>query len=586
MRNMHELNHFNIAIHCGHMAVSGAACYAMRRSKFDFPARLLGGSGWLRPDRSLFVHCYVQRPDIILIVLDTQRSDRLGCYGYNAPYTGSSLTPNLDRFSDDGALFEMAISPAQWTIPSHASLFTGQYPTTHQVIQSNRQLGPNQSHLAEALLDADYETVGFCNNPLVGVLNNGFKRGFDTFFNYGGAIPSLPQESTKLPWPASQILEGYTQFLRRISYPIQNYFARSDLAFRISLNSWLTPLWSRMVNYKGQNERSVHDVTRLLQQRESMDKERPLFLFLNLMETHLPFWPPGKFVDLAAPYFRSSKEARSILRRWNREAYRWAAPLETPLEELESHVLNDLYDAEVAYQDDYLGQLFEALRGRNNVRNTLTIIVSDHGEGLGEHGYFGHAFVAYQELIHVPLLMHWPKQIKAGERIRTPVSSRRIYHTILDAAGTEPDRENDHEYASLQDMTLLTSIHGQDPENGHAYTEAYPPINFAKAVERRQPELLERFRCLETRRALVEDRLKLIQLSDDPDEMFDLSTDLLELRDMSTAKPDHARRLNLKLSQFVHRVEALRDDLTAESNLDLEADEKLLQRLRGLGYIE
>ena len=65
--------------------------------------------------------------------------------------------------------------------------------------------------------------------------------------------------------------------------------------------------------------------------------------------------------------------------------------------------------------------------------------------------------------------------------------------------------------------------------------------------------------------------MKLIQLSDDPDEMFDLSTDLLELRDMSTAKPDHARRLNLKLSQFVHRVEALRDDLAAESNLDLLA---------------
>jgi uncharacterized sulfatase len=528
----------------------------------------------------------VKRPDIILIVLDTQRSDRLGCYGYHAPYTGVSLTPNLDRLSGDGALFEMAISPAQWTIPSHASLFTGKYPTTHQVLQSNRQLGPDQSHLAEVLRDADYETVGFCNNPLVGILNNGFKRGFDTFFNYGGAIPSLPQQSTNLPWPASRILEAYTQFLRRISYPIQNYFARSDLAFRVSLNSWLTPLWSKMANFKGQNERSVHDVTRLLRQRESINRERPLFLFLNLMETHLPFWPPGKYIDLAAPYFRSSKEARSILRRWNREAYRWAAPLESALEEIEGQVLSDLYDAEVAYQDDYLGQLFETLHGRKNARNTMTIILSDHGEGLGEHGYFGHAFVAYQELIQVPLFLHWPKQIKAGERLRTPVSSRRVYHTILDAAGAEPDHENDHEYKHRQDLTLLNSIHGQDPENGQAYSEVYPPMNFARAVQRRQPELLERFRCLETRRALVEDGLKLIKVNDEPDEMFDLSADPLELYDTSATKPDRVDRLNLELSQFVHRVEALRDDLAAESNLELEADKKLLQRLRGLGYIE
>ena len=86
-----------------------------------------------------------------------------------------------------------------------------------------------------------------------------------------------------------------------------------------------------------------------------------LFLFLNLMETHLPFWPPGQFVDQVVPYFRESKEARTIMRTWNREAYRWAAPLAEPLGELEHHVLNDMYDAEVAYQDDYLGQLLDTI---------------------------------------------------------------------------------------------------------------------------------------------------------------------------------------------------------------------------------
>jgi uncharacterized sulfatase len=91
--------------------------------------------------------------------------------------------------------------------------------------------------MAEVLQSAGYQTIGFCNNPLVGILNNGFKRGFQTFYNYGGAIPSIPQHSSRLPWPINFIAEKYTQFLRRISYPIQNFFGRSDLAFRVSLNA-------------------------------------------------------------------------------------------------------------------------------------------------------------------------------------------------------------------------------------------------------------------------------------------------------------------------------------------------------------
>ncbi|MCA9936531.1 MAG: sulfatase, partial [Anaerolineales bacterium] len=364
----------------------------------------------------------MKQPDIIFIVLDTQRADRLGVYGHR-----QDISPNIDQFANEGVLFEQAISPAQWTIPSHASLFTGRYPTAHQVTQSSHSLSPDLPHLAEVIRAAGYETVGFCNNPLVGILNNGFKRGFDTFYNYGGAIPSMPEESAQLPWPLNRVLATYTQFLRRISYPIQNFFGQSDLAFRVSLNAWLTPLWSRFANFKGQNARSVRDVVRFLRQREDgleKAKQRPLFLFLNLMETHLPFWPSGEFVDKMAPYLRESKEARAIMSRWNREAYRWAAPLAEPLGELESHVLSDMYDAEVAYQDDYLGDLFDLLRRRDNADDTLTLIVADHGDGLGEHGYFGHAFVAYQELVHVPLIMHWPNRWQA-RRIASPVSTRR-----------------------------------------------------------------------------------------------------------------------------------------------------------------
>ena len=529
----------------------------------------------------------MEQPDIIFIVLDTQRADRLGCYGRT-----QAFTPNLDQFANDGILFEQAISPAQWTIPSHASMFTGLYPTAHQVTQSSQSLSAERPHLAELLRDSGYQTVAFCNNPLVGILNNGFKRGFQTFYNYGGAIPSMPSDSTTLPRPLRRLLEIYTQFLRRISYPIQNFFGQSDLAFRLSLNPWFTPIWSRVANFKGQNERSVRDLTHYLQVREEKGVKRPLFLFLNLMETHLPFTPPAEFIDKAAPYLRSSKEARTIMRRWNRDSYRWAAPLAEPLGDLEAQVLSDLYDAEVAYQDAYLGQLFKLLQQRANAESTLTIIVADHGDGLGEHGCVGHAFVAHQELLHVPLMMQWPRRFKQPARIQTPVSTRRVFHTMLDAAGRLPQGAP-LDPAQVHGLTLAHTVTGRDPEQGVAYSEVYPPLTFVRAIEKRQPELLESYRCLAVRRAVVQEKAlheaeavphKLIQVDEKLDELFDLAHDPLESENLLAKRPSITEPMKKELSRMMTAVSQQKAQASAGSQIEL--DDNMTRRLRALGYID
>ncbi len=523
----------------------------------------------------------VSKPDIIFLVLDTQRADRLGCYGHEL-----ATTPNLDAFAEEGALFEQGISPAQWTIPSHASMFTGLYPTAHQVTQSNQALGDDLPHIVERVQAAGYETIGFCNNPLVGVLNNGFKRGFETFYNYGGAIPSLPGHSSSLPGALGDLAERYTQFLRRISYPIQNFFGQSDLAFRLSLNSWFTPLWSRMANFKGQNARSVRDVAHFLRQREESADDRPLFLFINLMETHLPFWPPGEFVDQQLPDFRRNKVMRGAMQRWNREAYRWAVPLPEPLPELEQRVLSDMYDAEVAYQDDYLGPLFSLLADRSRRDNTLTVIVGDHGDGLGEHNHMGHAFVAYQELVHVPLIVHWPERIDAGERVSAPVSTRRVYHTILDAACELKEAASDVRADDAQRLTLLADMQGPGPEDGRALVEVYPPLNLLKAIERREPALLARYRPQLVRRALVRSGRKVIEVDGSCAEYYLLDEDPLEQRDVIVELPDEANLLYQELRRLVAQIERQQESRAPGDMIDLEADKHLLQRLRSLGYIE
>ena len=86
------------------------------------------------------------QPNIVLIVLDTLRADRMSCYGYER-----ETTPFIDAFAEDATLFERAIVPGQWTIPSHASIFTGEYPTTHMTTQIYDTLGENTKTLAELL---------------------------------------------------------------------------------------------------------------------------------------------------------------------------------------------------------------------------------------------------------------------------------------------------------------------------------------------------------------------------------------------------------------------------------------------------
>ena len=516
----------------------------------------------------------MHQPDIIFIVLDTQRADRLGAYGYHR-----DLSPNFDAFAADSIKFMQAVSTAQWTVPSHASMFTGLYPTAHQLVQSNQSLGSEHPHLAETLRRNGYQTVGFCNNPLVGILNNGLKRGFHTFYNYGGAIPTVPKSSSKFPWPLDRLSETYTQFLRRISYPIQNFFGQSDLAFSISLHAWLTPLWSRLANFKGQNERSVTDVRHFLEARRK--QANPLFLFLNLMETHLPFTPPRRYVDKWAPAMKT-REGQRLMRNWNRESYRWGAPLAEPLDPLEDELLNDMYDAEVAYQDDYLGPLLETLAAREN---TLTILVSDHGDGLGEHGYMGHAFVAYQELIHVPLILRWPERWPKALTLDTPVSTRRLFHTVLDAAGIKKPAPG-LDLNEVRDLSLKHTIFGQDPEGGTAYAEVYPPANFIRAVSDRYPELIDRHGCRSMRRAVVQDAWKLIRVDEKPAELYQLAADPREVDNRLAAEPETTSRLDRSMALMKHRLELQRNQLPSGEALDLSTDEKLLQHLKGLGYIE
>jgi arylsulfatase A-like enzyme len=114
-------------------------------------------------------------PNIVLVVLDTVRADRLSCYGYHRP-----TSPRIDGLCARGIRFDRASSTSTWTLPAHASIFTGLYPVEHGATQENTNLGTGPATLAEILSDHGYATLGISANPIVS-REAGMARGFDRF---------------------------------------------------------------------------------------------------------------------------------------------------------------------------------------------------------------------------------------------------------------------------------------------------------------------------------------------------------------------------------------------------------------------
>ena len=518
-----------------------------------------------------------KRPNIVFIVLDTHRRDRMTHYGYHR-----QTSPNLDDFARQATTFDNAVAAAQWTIPSHASMFTGEYPTVHQTLQVYNTLDNRFDTIAKLLKLNGYQTTGFCNNPLVGILNNGLKRGFDKFYNYCGAVPSVPNQSNRLPTPLDKAWEWYTQQLRKISYPIQNAFAQSDVLFQLSLHPAFVRMWSKMANYKGHTANSIRDTWQFLEEAEKSNQ--PQFVFLNLMETHMPYAPPDTFINKFMPYFKDTREARDILRIYNAATHRWLFPLDEPLGELENTVFNDIYDAEVNYQDHLLGQLLEHL---SEVENTLVIIAADHGDGIGEHDFMGHSFVAYQELVHVPLMIKFPDGMAAGQRINENVSTRRIFHTCLEAAGVQVFESEDRPAMDVKKYTLAQTAQGPDPEQGTVFVEAYPPKTAVNLMDKLNAPLADTFHCRRNRWAAYEGQYKLARIEGVQDELFDLSADPAEIQNLADKNPDLTADMSKKLKTFVAESIARQpNNWQANQSLDIENDENITRQLRALGYIE
>ena len=516
-----------------------------------------------------------QRPDILFIVLDTQRVDRLSCYGYPL-----NTTPNLDAFAAQSTRFAMAIAPAQWTVPSHASMFTGLYPSEHTMTQSYSVMPEDMTTLTERLRDNGYFTAGFCNNPLVGVINNGLRRGFQSFLNYSGLLTSRPNQAGVSSGPVGRYRQWFKRQLSGVMTKVQDAFARSDRLLALSFTPLMVPLWQTALSFKGNTAKSLEDTARLLCDRTGTQPEQPIFAFVNLMGTHMPYHPPRPYIEKYAPHVLEDRDARSFLQRFNNDVYGWLAPLTGALDDDQKKTLDGMYDAEVAYQDALLGDFFRTLEQRGRLDNTLVIICADHGEHLGEKQLMGHSLSIYNELVRVPLIIRQPNQPSQPQTsppvIEDVVSTRRLFHTVLHGVDLATPDE--------QALSLLPQQHPL-PDTDYVFAEAIPPQNVVNLMQKRQPELVRDRACDQPRRAVWMGPHKLIETGEASIELYDVREDPQETLNISAILPENVEVLQECLQAFAGEIQGY-GTVVATRRAPGYDDPDVQRRLQDLGYLE
>lgn len=314
-------------------------------------------------------------PNIVLLVWDTVRRDNLGLYGYSR-----ATTPVLDSLAGDAIVFDRALTASSWTLPSHASMFTGRLP--HELSSTWKiALDDHWPTLAEVLTDRGYRTAGFAGNTSFVSFESGLSRGFTHFQDYRLSVGRL------------FLTPAVGRFL----------ITRNPVRWRLLRNS----------------ARQLNDWS--LAWLDRQDGDRPFFLFVNYYDAHRPYEPPAPFDTL---FGRPAAARRQQL---GQTGYVWTTA--------ERDTAMAPYDGGIAYLDNMLGNLLAGLKRRGLLDNTVVIVTSDHGEHFGEHGLILHGNSLYRQLLEVPLLILDPR--RPGSHIDEPVSLVNLAATILSLAGGE-----------------------------------------------------------------------------------------------------------------------------------------------------
>jgi arylsulfatase A-like enzyme len=405
-------------------------------------------------------------PNVLLIVLDTVRADRLSLYGYRRP-----TSTTLERLAKEGIRFDEARATAPWTLPSHASMFTGRWP--HELgVAWHTPLSTKFPTLAEYLGSRGYATAGFVANTLYCSYDAGLDRGFSYYEDY-------------IVQPMSPLRMCY---LGNVMWKGAAYLG-STLTSSLSAGPFLaardTAIWGILATDGKKNASSINrSFLDWLSRR--VEPTRPFFAFLNYFDAHSVYLLPK-----GAPYrFGLQPRTEADAQVFNE----WFYLDKLRLPPYYITLVQDCYDSCLGYLDERLGELFDELKRRGVLDNTVVIVTSDHGEGLGEHDLFFHGETLYRTEIHVPLLIMLPDQDRPVI-VNDIVSLRDLPATIVDLIGQAMGapfpgrslarlwrdvRPGDPSLAGAGAFSELPSPNPYDPNQGRSPAHRGPLVSLAE----------------------------------------------------------------------------------------------------------
>ncbi len=362
-----------------------------------------------------------ERPNVLLISIDSLRRDTVGCYGAHLPFApGLSPTPHLDRLAAEGVRLTDAYAPSPWTLPSHVSLLTGMSPLVHGVETDLQTMKVGSPTLAEVLRDAGYRTAGVFSGPYLEDIW-GFGRGFERYSAAYG--PSVAAAST---------------LLERLSADISRADRAGDAAMAEEVR-WLRRAGAARIGQLSSADLSSERVTtRALDELAALGATAsPWFLFVHYFDVHYDYVPPPpwdrRFDPEYAGYLTGVGFASNV---------EIAVPdPDVPdgyvrrVSDRDLDHLRALYAGEAGWVDEHVGRLLARLDAMGVTKRTLVIVVSDHGDEFFEQGGIGHRRNLAEAVIRVPILLRLPGTLPAGHAEPGLTSLTDVMPTVLDVAG-------------------------------------------------------------------------------------------------------------------------------------------------------
>jgi arylsulfatase A-like enzyme len=447
-----------------------------------------------------------RRPNVLLVSIESLRADHLSGYGY-----AKQTSPNIDRLGREGTVFTRSYSASSWTIPSHMTMLTSLPSIVHGVDDTGKALDPARITLAEILRSAGYQTAGFVSGPTLHAAF-GFSQGFDSYEELSG-LAEADYGGDPL-----HVSPAWVKSQRMVTGP----------RVRRAVTKWL----------------------------ETKAKP-PFFLFVHLWDPHYDYIPPPPYDTMFDPGYRGHFDFSQVETN----------PLiNARMPEREKQHLVALYDGEIAATDAVLEQIVQALERRGFGDNTLIVITSDHGEEFFDHGGKGHFKTLYEEVLHVPLIFHFPGRVKAGQRVDMIFDSIHLMPTILGFLKIDPGPE-----AEGRDFSRILA--GADPPpNLHAFSR----------LACRQPRPLYSVRTSDRRYIMREIQGNPLKLSV---RYYDLVKDPEEKRPVRSLD-EPARRIRDEYIREITKLRLMAKTLPKKGSGGASLDERTKRALKALGYIQ